>query len=487
MRPKTVVAVCLVVAAVTSLLAACSVAGLGDARTGSIRWHGCDGIQCATLSVPLDPARPSGSRIELALARLPATGSRQGFLLTNPGGPGGSGVDLVRGARDIFSSELRRHYDIISWDPRGVGASTAVECDPDLDGFVSADHSPDDAQEVRHDVATAQALAAGCARRSGDLLDHVSTLDTVHDMDAIRAALGEAKVTYLGFSYGTYLGAMYAQQYPTRIRAMVLDGAVDPSLSYAQGAQTQAVGFEQNLDAFLDHCRHDKHCGFATGGDPRRAFDDVMAGIDAEPLPAKVDGEHRTLGPGEADFGVAQALYSGRDGWPDLAHALAKAAQGDGSELLELSDEYTGYQRGGTYSNEMGAFYATACVDTPAPRTATAVEQLADAAARVAPTFGPSNFWLGLPCTYWHAPATGVVAPVHAPGAPPIVVLGTTNDPATPLSGARALASQLPDARLVIYVSEGHTAYGRGSSCVDDAVDNYLVKLTLPTNGTRCH
>lgn len=495
-RPTALVAAALLVA----LLGACASSSFpsssspssvapsgGRARTGSVGWHGCGAIQCATLSVPLDAARPNGPHISLALARRPASGQRVGALLTNPGGPGASGVDLVRQAGSVFSSKLRNNFDIVSWDPRGTGASAPVRCDVDLDAFFAIDHSPDNAAEVQQNVDEAKALAASCARGSGGLLRHVSTLDTVRDMDAIRAALGDQRVTYLGFSYGTYLGALYADHYPTRVRAMVLDGAVDPSLPYAQGTLTQALGFEHALDAFLSACASTTQCGFATRGNPAVALNDVLRSIDAESLPAMVSGEHRTLGPGETDLGVATALYAGKQGWPVLAQALTRAAQGDGSGLLQLSDTYTERQPGGHYSNEILAFYAISCTDTPSPRTAAEVERLADASRPGAPHFGPANFWLGLPCTYWPAPATLLSAPVHATGAPPIVVVGTSNDPATPLSGARALASQLSSGRLLVYQGEGHTAYGRGSGCVQDAVDRYLVSLVPPKDGTRCN
>ncbi len=491
-RPRAVA----LVVVLAGLLGACagssfpsssSPSSAAPARTGSVRWHSCGAIQCATLSVPLDAARPNGQHISVALARHPASGHPIGALLTNPGGPGASGIDLVRHADSVFSSTLQKNFDIVSWDPRGTGASAPIRCDIDLDRFFAVDHSPDDAAEVQQNVAKAKQLAASCARGSGELLRHVSTLDTVRDMDAIRAALGERRVTYLGFSYGTYLGALYADRYPTRVRAMVLDGAVDPSLPYAQGTITQAVGFEHALDAFLATCASTTQCGFAARGNPSIALDDLLRSIDAESLPATVAGENRALGPGETDLGVATALYAGKQGWTVLARALTLAAQGDGSGLLQLSDVYTERQPGGRYSNEILAFYAISCTDAPSPRTVGEVQRLADASRRAAPHFGPANFWLGLPCTYWPAPSTLRTAPVHATGAPPIVVVGTSNDPATPLSGARALASQLQSGRLLIFEGEGHTAYGRGSGCVQETVDRYLVSLVPPKDATRCN
>jgi hypothetical protein len=247
----------------------------------------------------------------------------------------------------------------------------------------------------------------------------------------------------------------------------------------------QAEGFDHALGAFFDWCEGNDDCGFATGGDPQVAYERVIAGIDAEPLPAETDGESRTLGPGEADLGVALALYGGEDAWPTLAQALAQAAQGDGTALLMLSDAYTERGPDGQYSNQTAAFYAIACLDAPAPANLREVEALAAETAARAPYFGAANVWLGLACTYWPAPPTRTPAPIRAQGAPPIVVIGTANDPATPLVYAESLAEQLDDGVLLVYEGEGHTAYSR-SECIDDAVDEYLLNLTVPADGTRC-
>ncbi len=307
-------------------------------------------------------------------------------------------------------------------------------------------------------------------------------------MDAIRAAMGERTISFLGYSYGTYLGALYADTFPHRVRAMVLDGAVDPATSYAASVITQAVGFQRALDAFLRWCAGDRRCAFARSGDPRTAFADLMSMLTQESIPAEIDGEQRALGIGEANIGVATALYSGEgsNGWVTLGKALNDAAGGDGSPLLELSDEYTGRRTGGTYSNITAAFYAIGCLDSPAPHTASAVHRLAVRAARAAPDFGASTVWLGLPCTFWPAPPDGRAGAIHAAAAPPILVVGTTNDPATPYAQAQALARELDSGHLLTYDGEGHTAYGRGHTCVDRTVDRYLVTRAPPTDGARC-
>jgi pimeloyl-ACP methyl ester carboxylesterase len=341
---------------------------------------------------------------------------------------------------------------------------------------------------MRANVAAARQFAASCEKASGGLLPYVSTSASADDMDAIRAALGERTISYLGFSYGTYLGAVYAHRYPTRVRAMVLDGAIDPAQSYADGTIQQAVGFDHALDAFLSWCGDSSDCAFARKGDPQSAFADLAGSLENETLPAVVDHEKRTVGPDEANIAIATALYAGDgpDGWEALGKALRDAAQGDGTGLMVLSDEYTGRHTGGHYDNETAAFYAIGCLDSPAPKTAADVQRIAARAQRVAPYFGASNVWLGLPCTFWPAAPVGKEGPIHAAGAPPILVIGTTDDPATPYAQARALASELDSGRLLTYVGEGHTAYGRGSSCIDTNVDDYLTSRVLPAAGTRC-
>jgi pimeloyl-ACP methyl ester carboxylesterase len=501
-RRRVPVALVALLAAVALVTSACSVGDAnrvekgtsapptserrGSAGAPDLTWSTCGDVECATLEVPLSPGHPERGTIDLALARHAATGQRKGALLANPGGPGAQSLWLAKDAADIFPDVVLEQFDIVAWDPRGVGGSTAVDCADNLDFFWRQDRSPDTAKEVADNITAARRFARSCEARSARILPYLSTRNTVSDMEQIRRALGDEKLSYLGFSYGTLLGALYADRYPQRVRAMVLDGAIDPSLSAQRSSDEQALGFEHALDAFLTSCERDEDCDFYSGGSPRRAYDRVMAAIDAEPMFARVDGEERTLGPGEADLGVANALYAGRDGWPDLASALNAAARGDGSPLLELSDQYTGRTTGGDYTNETGAFYATGCLDAPPPADPRALQRDADAVARRAPHFGETTVWLGLPCVYWPAEPSPIVGPVHATDAPPIVVIGTTNDPATPYAWARSLADQLGRGRLVTLDDEGHAAYGRGNDCVDDLVHDYLLDLTVPASGTEC-
>jgi pimeloyl-ACP methyl ester carboxylesterase len=469
-----------------------STTGTSGATGSSLEWHDCGSIQCARLEVPVDASQPAGPKIELALARRPASGDRVGTLLVNPGGPGAPGIDVVEHASLYLPQEALERFDIVSWDTRGTGQSTNVACGNRLDYFFDTDKTPDNASEVATNVAAARRLANECVTTKPEvapgvssklLLEHMSSAAIVDDMDLIRAALGEEKLTYLGYSYGTMLGALYATKYPTHVRALVLDGAIDPSLPVVQVTKEQAQGFDSALAAFFRHCEQDR-CGFG-GSNPQRAYDSLMAQIEAESLPAVVHGEHRELGPGPARLGVANALYFGTEGWDVLADALRSAARGDGAQLLTLSDEYTGREKGGVYDNSQPAYFATTCVDAPAPPIAQ-LPAIARQVGKAAPEFGEDNAWLGSPCSVWTVPPQSQPGPLPGTGAPPIVVIGTTNDPATPLRWAQSLAHQLQSGNLLVHRGEGHTAYGRGNACIDDAVTKYLTDLTVPPAGTVC-
>ncbi|MCU1427387.1 MAG: hypothetical protein JWL83_1387 [Actinomycetia bacterium] len=460
--------------------------GAPTSSGGSIDWHACGSVDCATLAVPLVAGKPARGTISLALARHRATGERIGALLTNPGGPGTAGLWIAQQAEQVFPATILQHFDIVAWDPRGTGRSTAVDCTSKLDFFWSVDRTPDNAMEVAANASAAQRLANDCAAHSGRILPYLSSQASAADMESIRRALGDKQISYIGFSYGTYLGTLYANAYPSHVRAMVLDGAIDPALSSDAAGEQQAVGFEQSLDAFLADCSKRPSCAFHSGGKSATAFDRLMRQIDAEPVYAKLHGETRSLGPGEADVGVAEAMYGGRSTWTKLASALAAAARGEGAKLLALSDDYTERTTGGTYSNQTGAFYATGCLDSPMPPNVAAVQQEADRASRLAPHFGASTIWLGLPCVYWRAASKAKPTALAARGAPPILVLGTTHDPATPFAWATSLARELQSGHLVALNDEGHTAYARGSTCIDRVVHAYLLHLTVPKAGTTC-
>ena len=456
------------------------------ASPSRLDWDRCGAVECATVAVPLDHDEPDGPALDLALARRPASGERLGALLVNPGGPGAPALDLAKRATEFFPESLTDRFDVVAWDPRGVGESAGIDCTDDLDALWAADRSPDDEREAAAVVEVATDLGRACAGAAGDRLAHVSTADTVRDLELIREALGEEQISYLGFSYGTFLGARYAEAHPDRVRAMVLDGAVDPSLGPEETARAQAAGFETSFATFLADCAADTGCAFHSGGDPGAAYDRLAARIDAEPIDGVVDGETRRLGPGELDLGVTTALYSGRRAWRPLAEALAAAERGDGAALLRFADTYTGREPGGGYADDLEAFFAVSCLDGPPIGDPDAVLRAGEAIGRESPRFGEATALLGMECATWPVPATGRTGPVVAAGAPPILVLGTTRDPATPLRWAESLAGQLEAGVLAVLDGETHTAFGQGSECIDQIVVRALVEEVLPPDGTRC-
>jgi pimeloyl-ACP methyl ester carboxylesterase len=330
-------------------------------------------------------------------------------------------------------------------------------------------------------VAEDKTFASGCETRSAPELPYVSTVDAAMDMDVLRQALGDAKLTYLGFSYGTSLGATYAGLYPTHVRAMVLDGAVDPDLPVITDLDQQSASLDGELRQFFTSCASDSKCPWRPNGDPETAFLNLLARVRSSPLP--VPGTSRTVGPSELLYGTAAALYSTAT-WRDLGYALAQASSGDGTTLLELFDSYTGRNPDGSYSNLFEANAAINCLDAPAPNLAQ-ILAAAPTAQSLAPVFGVQNLYSEAGCSVWPVPATGHIGPIHAAGSPPIVVVGSTGDPITPYAWAQALASQLQHGVLLTRVGRGHTAY-RASSCVRSAVDNYLIAVTPPSAGTTC-
>lgn len=455
-----------------------------------LAWRGCgDGFECARLTVPLDYDDPAGETIELSVIRLPARdrGARIGSLVLNPGGPGGSGVQFARQARDLLPDGILRRFDAVSFDPRGVGESAPVDCltDAELDELLAADPSPDTPAERKELLDLSREEALKCAQKTGRLLEHVGTVESAKDLDVLREALGDDKLTYVGYSYGTMLGARYAQQFPGNIRALVLDGAVDPMLGPREVTLAQAVGFERALDAFLADCAA-QGCAFARHGPIGETYDALMARIDRDPLPAS-SHPGRRLGPSEALFGVAAALYSRQYGWPVLRQALEQAQRDrDGSMLLSLFDSLVERDENGRYSNAVEAQAAISCVDGTYEKNPRDYDADAEAFAKRAPRFGRALAYGPVVCAYWPVSAVTRPGPVSVEGAPPVLVVGTTGDPATPYEWARSLAAQLPGV-LLTYEGEGHTAYGYDrSACVDRVVDAYLISLTLPKAGTRC-
>ncbi|MEU0525342.1 alpha/beta hydrolase [Streptomyces niveus] len=455
-------------------------------------WRGCGvpDFQCATMRAPLDYEKPDGTEIKLAVARKKATGpgKRLGSLQVNPGGPGGSAVDYLQAYAGIgYPAPVRARYDMVAVDPRGVSRSAPVECltGKEMDAFTQVDQTPDDQTERDLLAASYKKLAQGCAKRSAEILPHVSTIEAARDMDILRAALGDKKLTYVGASYGTFLGATYAELFPKRVGRLVLDGAMDPSLPADEMNRDQTAGFETAFSAFAADCVKQPDCplGTESAADAAQRMKSFLNTLDTEPIPA---GEPRKLGESLATTGVINAMYD-ESGWPGLRDSLTSAMDGDGSGLLALADSYYEREGDGSFSNLMYANAAVNCLDLPA-----AFEKPADVDAAVpsfqeaSPVFGTALAWAGLNCAAWPTEATGTPHRIAAKGAPPILVVGTTRDPATPYKWAQSLAEQLSSGVLLTYDGDGHTAYGRGSDCVDTAINTYLLEGTPPANGKKC-
>lgn len=442
-----------------------------------IDWASCGGFDCASVEVPLDYARPDGATLRLAVKRVRATRQpRAGTLFVNPGGPGGSGVELVT----YFDRSGLERLDVVGWDPRGVGGSSPVRCldGADADAYLDLDASPDTPAERQALRDGARGFAQSCLARTGaDLLARISTVDTARDLDVLRAAVGDATLTYLGYSYGTAIGATYAELFPDRAGRLVLDAPIDVTESRAVA---QTVGFDRALGNFAAWCAGESSCGL--GG----SADAVVAGLRADldrldATPLKVRG--RRLTQSLATAGLAAYLYAGKDAWPLLARAVRSLRQGDGSALLAMADEINSRDASGRYGGLFSAFPAIGCADAA---RVTHDEADRDWAADIAQApFFASYLGPDYVCVDWSVPPTRL-ASVRGRGAPPILVVGATGDPATPYEWAVATSKALESAVLLTFDGEGHGTYGGKSACADAAVQAYLLDGTLPAPGTRC-
>lgn len=436
----------------------------------TLAWSPCGGgVECATLAVPLDPAHPDDGRtVDLAVTRKRATGTRVGSLFVNPGGPGGSGNDFLR---SFSLPGVSERFDVVSWDPRGVGDSRRLACDDaTTERFRRVDSEPDDGGEQANLDAAARAVADACASADPELLPHLRTSDTVADMDRIREALGDEQLSYLGLSYGTDIGQAYADAHPDRVRAMVLDGVVDPSLGLAGLLTGQAEAIQASLDRLFDACTPASGCPLA---DPRATFDRVAAQVERQPLPA---GSGGTVGPSELALAAIASSYQPSQG-PRFLSALASAEGGSGSGLASLARSYTG-------AASFGGYLAVSCTDGPHPDAA-GFRSLADDLAARSPRIGAAIANELLPCAWWGAPAGPERSAVRAEGTPPIVVVGNTGDAATPYDWSVRVADGLADGHLVTFRGEGHTSLLR-STCVADLLGAYLVDLAVPPAGATC-
>lgn len=448
----------------------CGSGGGGSDITPEIDWSASTeyGGQSATFIVPMNTVSDDGLRITLALKRYPATGEKKGSIVLNPGGPGASAVDYL----DYFAVSnlglrLRENFDLVAFDPRGAGHSTAVRCVDNPLPFVAIDRNPTSEIEYQLMIATVQDYTARCAKNSGDLLEHVSTMDVVRDMELIRQALGEGKLNYIGFSYGTKIGALYADNYPLNVRAMVLDGVLPPSLTLLDFRLEQTSGFEKSLQSFLMACAQNGSCPFGAG-DPELALTSLMANLKQQPISV---GD-RLLTYGKAKFSVMLGLYD-QYYWPLLEHALAAAEAGDGSQMLMLTDDYFMRASDGSYPHVVDAFYAVTCTDSSPPSAAEVEVQIGPVMSAY-PFFGAMLMNDLLYCTYWPAAPGLQPQTVRAVGAPQIMVVGTTGDPATPYAWSQRLVGELDSSFLVTLEAERHVAGGT-NICVDDRYEQYLL------------
>ena len=452
-----------------------------------IHWTPCSpaGWECGTVAVPLDYANPAGPSVQIAVNRRRATNPSQriGSLLVNPGGPGISGTDFAANNYSAWSG-LTPYFDVVGFDPRGVGKSQPIKClsDSQLDAFNFADAWPDDPGELQTLTDEAKTLAADCQQRNGALLGHVDTVTAARDLDQIRAGLGDPKITYFGYSYGTFLGLTYEHLFPTRVRALVLDSVLDPSIDEATLTIVQAKGFEKDLDDYLAACESGHPACPFTGGDPKGQLLAMLERLDKSPIPVGSRSLNSTL----ALTGILYTMYfDPSQSWPYLSQALDSAAQGDGSLLMRFADAYLERDQSGHYSNSLEANYAINCLDHPLPSDPNYFSDRAKQLQQAAPVFGPFVAYSDLPCRYWPVPPTRVPEVLDAPGAPPIVLVGQTGDPATPYEWAQAVHGQVASSVLITRIGNGHGGYDV-SSCVRALVNPYLIHLTVPPEGRNC-
>ena len=457
-------------------------------------------FSCAVITVPLDYANPKGETISIAVKKRAATGGHaQGALFINPGGPGDSGVSFAERAGNAFSPDLLNAYDIIGFDPRGVGSSTAITCSSDDDSSsgtaepsasAGATASPSAsggesyeewAESTRQSF---QELTEQCAANTepAALLDHVDTVSAAKDLDILRALAGQEKLNYLGFSYGTYLASVYAETFPGNTGRMVLDGAIDPSLSLAEQGLGQAKGFEQALRTYVDYCQSSTGCPLSGGTDAGvQQIRDLITSANSTPL--ATGDPNRTVTGADIVTALSEYLYTTEQNWEPLNKALDQAINHRDGSAFAASEE----QDSSSKDDGGGAFQAVTCLDYPVEGDKTTWAAQYEQAQREAPIFGNTAVGMDLVCSVWGHNGTRKPTQIHARGAAPILVVGTTGDPATPYAWSKSLAEQLDSGQLLTWEGNGHTAYGGDASCVNDAVDAYLISGTMPKKGLTCH
>lgn len=463
--------------------------------TQVLNWSSCEkgAFQCATATAPLDWKNPATDSIKLALIRHTASGTRLGSLLVNPGGPGASGYSFVADSLDYaVDAKLKASYDIVGFDPRGVNKSSAVKCyenPKDLDAFLY-DISP---YPVGSDAwladqnAQSKKFGEACLKFTGPLLGFVDTVSAARDLDLLRAILGDEKLNYLGYSYGTLLGSTYAELYPKKTGRLVFDGVVDPATTDFDVTSMQAQGFESALRAYLADCLTGSKCPFPGSGSAgvssaMKQIRLLLDSLDASPLRGK-DG--RELGSATMFNAIILPLYS-RDNWQYLSQLFTDVMSGSADYAFQLADSYNDRKADGTYTdNQTEAFIAINCLDYKSDHSVATQRANAKKLDALAPVFGPQMSY-GDTCAEWPFSSTRDRVAIAAKGSAPILVVGTTNDPATPYAWAVNVSKELQNGHLVTYKGEGHTAYNKSNSCVNNTVDNFLVDGTVPASDPRC-
>lgn len=447
------------------------------------------GAECGMLSVPVDYDEPDGEVARIAMIRFKATGDKIGSLIINPGGPGESGVEAAAGVVGSLPESVRQRFDLVGFDPRGVANSTpALWCNSDADNDrlraePQVDYSPEGVAEIEQET---KEFVQRCEDKMGkEFLANIGTANVAKDLDAMREALGDEKLTYLGYSYGTRIGATYAENYPDKVRAMVLDGAIDPNADPTEANVRQAAAFQQAFNDYAADCAKDPSCPLGT--DPAKANEVYHSLVDPlvdEPLPTR---DPRGLSYSDAIVGTILPLYS-PNLWRHLTQALSEMKEGTGDTMLALADLYMGRDEQGHYNNSTDSRVAVNCVDKPAVTDREKVVEEDRRVREAAPFMSYGEFTGHAPlgtCAFWPVPPTSKPHEIQVEGLPPVLVVSTTNDPATPYQAGVELAKQL-GGTLVTFEGTQHTVVFQGNECVDDIAARYLVDLTLPPPDTRC-
>ncbi|MEO7752677.1 MAG: alpha/beta hydrolase [Terracoccus sp.] len=462
--------------------------------TQSLSWTACADDptqQCSNMEVPVDYTKPTGDRFTLALRKAPALdpGQRVGSLVINPGGPGGSGVEYATYAQYVFSKQLRSVYDIVGFDPRGIGASDAVTCltDTQMDTLFGDDPTPDTAAERRTLIDDADRITKSCAATGGERARHMGTTEVARDMDVMRVLLGDPKLNYFGVSYGTFLGALYADLFPKNVGRFVLDSAISPNQTDAQEMTYDIQGFESSIDAFISWCVARPDC--ALGSDEAAARGKIVTLLDtveAKELKTSIPGLEK-VGEGWTSFAIFMCLYS-ETSWPTLNKGLAQAFTGRGDVLLAKAMSVVERSTSGRYADTtyLQAMIPVRCEDWPRSPETPAVKAAQAKAQADHPLWARMTGELYDNCEAWPDAGRPLKGSTLAVGAAPILVIGNLRDPATPIGGTKQLAKDLDSGVLVTSDHDGHGTYLAGNSCVDAIVDRYLMKGAVPQDGKAC-